>query len=57
MDKYIVITTLCNKEEIANKITNILLEKRLEDIKVRYGINSNIYKKAEILIDNLKRGD
>ena len=29
MDKYIVITTLCNKEEIANKIINLLLEKRL----------------------------
>lgn len=32
-------------------------EKRLEDIKERYGADSNIYKKAEILIDNLKRGD
>ena len=30
-------------------------EKRLDDIKVRYGEDSNIYKKAEILIDNLKR--
>lgn len=29
MIKYIVITTLCNKEEIANKIINTLLEKRL----------------------------
>lgn len=29
MDKYIIVTTLCNKEEIANKITDILLEKRL----------------------------
>ena len=32
-------------------------EKRLEDIKAIYGEDSNIYKKAEILIDNLKRGD
>ena len=32
-------------------------EKRLEDIKARYGMDSNIYKKAEILIDNLKRGE
>ena len=29
MDKYIIITTLCDKEELANKITDILLEKRL----------------------------
>ena len=29
MDRYIVITTLCNKEEIANKIIDTLLEKRL----------------------------
>ena len=29
MDKYIIITTLCNKEEIANKIIDTLLEKRL----------------------------
>ena len=32
-------------------------EKRLEDIKERSGVDSNIYKKAEILINNLKRGD
>lgn len=29
MDKYIVVITLCSKEEIANKIINLLLEKRL----------------------------
>ena len=29
MNKYIIITTLCDKEEIANKIINVLLEKRL----------------------------
>lgn len=29
MDKYIIVTTLCDKEEIANKILNTLLEKRL----------------------------
>lgn len=29
MDKYIVVTTLCDKEKIANKIIEILLEKRL----------------------------
>ena len=29
MDKYIIVTTLCNKEKIANKIIDTLLEKRL----------------------------
>ncbi len=29
IDKYIIVTTLCDKEEIANKIVNTLLEKRL----------------------------
>ena len=29
MDKYIIVTTLCNKEQIANKIIDVLLEKRL----------------------------
>ena len=29
MDKYIVVTTLCNKEDIANKIIETLLEKKL----------------------------
>ena len=27
--KYIIVTTLCNKEEIANKIVNTLLKKKL----------------------------
>ena len=29
MDKYIIVTTLCNKEEIANKIVETLLSKKL----------------------------
>ena len=29
MDKYIIVTTLCNKEEIANKIIDTLMEKKL----------------------------
>ena len=29
MDKYIIVTTLCNKEEIANKIIDTLFEKKL----------------------------
>ena len=32
-------------------------DKRLEDIKTRYGEESNIYKKAKILINNLKKGE
>lgn len=29
MDKYIIVTTLCNKMEIANKIQETLLNKKL----------------------------
>ena len=29
MDRYFIITTLCDKEEIANRITDTLLEKKL----------------------------
>ena len=29
MDEYIIVTTFCDKKEIANKIINRLLEKRL----------------------------
>jgi periplasmic divalent cation tolerance protein len=29
MDRYIIVTTLCNKEEIANLIIDTLLEKKL----------------------------
>ena len=29
MNKYIIVTTLCNKEEIANKIANTLLDNKL----------------------------
>lgn len=29
MNKYIVVTTFCDKEDISNKIVNTLLEKRL----------------------------
>ena len=29
MDEYIIVTTFCDKKEIANKIIKILLEKRL----------------------------
>jgi len=36
---------------------DVSYERRLEDIKERYGTNSNIYRKAEILIKNLKMGE
>ena len=29
MDKYIIVTTLCDKKRIANKIIDVLLEKKL----------------------------
>ena len=29
MDKYIIVTTFCNKKEIADRIINILLDKKL----------------------------
>lgn len=29
MDKYIIVTTFCDKKEIANKIIDVLLERRL----------------------------
>ena len=29
MNKYIVVTTFCDKEDIANKMVNVLLEKKL----------------------------
>ena len=29
MDKYIIVTTLCDKEDIANKIVDTLLDKKL----------------------------
>ena len=29
LDEYIIVTTLCDKEEMANKIVDTLLEKRL----------------------------
>lgn len=35
MDKYIIVTTLCNKEEIANKIVDTLLEKN-QQLDVNY---------------------
>ena len=48
MDKYIIVTTLCNKKEIANKIINTLLEKRLvagtqiSKVHSKYWWNNNL---------------
>jgi hypothetical protein len=32
-------------------------DKRLEDIKLRYGDSSNVYNKAKILIEKLRKED
>ena len=56
MGKYCIITTACNKEEIANKIINTLLEKRLVsccqtmDINSTYWWEGKIVKEPEIFI-------
>ena len=48
MDKYITVTTLCNKEEIANKIIDILLEKRLVVGSQLSKVDSKYWWKNEI---------
>ncbi len=54
MNKYIIVTTLCNKEEIANKIINTLLEKRLvagtqiSKVHSKYWWNNNLEECIEI---------
>lgn len=48
MEKYIIVTTLCNKEEIANRIINTLLEKKLvsgsqlSKVHSKYWWNNNL---------------
>ena len=48
MDKYIIVTTLCDKEKIANQIIDRLLEKRLvsgsqiSKVHSKYWWNNNI---------------
>ena len=57
MDKYIIVTTLCDKEEIANKIINTLLEKRLvagsQVIKVqsKYWWNNKLEEGSEYKLE------
>ena len=48
MDKYIIVTTLCDKEEIANKIINTLLEKRLVAGTQVYKVRSKYWWNNEL---------
>lgn len=43
MEKYIIVTTLCNKEDIANKIIETLLEKKLVAGSQLYKIHSRYW--------------
>lgn len=57
MDKYIIVTTLCNKEEIANKIIDTLLGKRLvagsqlSKVKSKYWWNHKLEECDEYKIE------
>ena len=57
MDRYIVVTTLCNKEEIANKIIDTLLEKRLvagcqlSKVHSKYWWNNKLEENDEFKIE------
>ena len=48
MNKYIIVTTLCDKEEIANKIINTLLEKRLEAVTQISKVHSKYWWNNEL---------
>ncbi len=48
MDKYIIVTTLCNSEEIANKIVRILLDKKLVAGSQVYKVHSKYWWKNEL---------
>jgi len=48
MDKYIVVTTLCNKEDIANKIIETLLEKKLVAGSQLYKVQSRYWWNNEL---------
>ncbi len=57
MDKYIIVTTLCDKEEIANKIIDTLLEKRLvagsqvTKVNSKYWWNNKLEECSEYKLD------
>ncbi len=48
MDKYIIITTLCDKKEIANKIIKTLLKKRLVAGSQLYKVYSKYWWNSEL---------
>ena len=60
MDKYIVVTTLCNNKDIANKIINTLLEKKLvagaqlSTVYSKYWWNDKLEECEEYKIEKMK---
>ena len=60
MTKYCVVTTTCDKTEIANKIMNTLLEKRLVSccqmtkVESSYWWEGEIVKESELLTSQTK---
>lgn len=57
MEKYIIVTTLCDKQEIANRIINVLLEKKLiagsqiTEVKSKYWWNKKLEETNEFKIE------
>lgn len=57
MDAYIIVTTLCDKEEIANKIINRLLEKKLvigsqvSKVHSKYWLNNELEESDEYKLE------
>ena len=57
MDRYIIVTTLCDNEEIANKIINSLLEKRLvvgaqiSKVNSKYWWNDKLEEREEFKLE------
>lgn len=52
MSNYCIITTVCNKEEVANNIINTLLEKRLVSCCQKSNIQSTYWWKGKIEKDS-----
>ena len=56
-NKYCIVSTICNKKEVARKIVDTLLEKKLaaschtSNINSKYWWNGKIEEETEILID------
>ena len=57
MEKYIIVTTLCNKKEIADKIISTLLNKKLvagshlSEVKSKYWWNDKLEEETEFKIE------